>query len=114
MENVSNKVVLSGFAGADVMVKDFGKNGKMARVNLAVNENYRNAKGEDVKTTQWFSLLFWNAKASEAQEMIKKGTRLSIAGRLSNNIYEAKDGTKRYSTDIVVDEIEVVSATTTV
>lgn len=109
MENLNNKVVLTGFAGADVAVKDFGKSGKMARVNLAVNENYRNAKGEEMRKTQWFSLVFWNAKASEAQEQIKKGTRFSIAGRLANNIYEAKDGTKRYSTDIVVDEIEVMA-----
>lgn len=103
MENLNNKVVLSGFVGADADFREFGKKGKMARVNLAVNESYHNANGEEVKKTQWFSLVFWNAKAAEAQLQIKKGTKLSIEGRLNNNIYEAKDGTKRYSTDIIVE-----------
>ena len=109
MENVSNKVSLSGFAGTDVVVKDFGKNKKMARVNLAVNESYRNTMGEEVKKTQWFALVFWNAQANLAEEQIKKGTKLAVEGRLNNNIYEAKDGTKRYTTDIVVEELKVAN-----
>ncbi|ADY53629.1 single-strand binding protein/Primosomal replication protein n [Pseudopedobacter saltans DSM 12145] len=105
MENVINKVILSGFTGTDVNVKDFGKNKRMARVSLAVNESYRTTNGEEVKKTQWFTLIFWNAKATLAEEQIKKGTKLTVEGRLNNNIFEAKDGTKRYTTDIVVDDI---------
>lgn len=105
MENVVNKVVLTGFAGSDVEVKVVAGNQKLARVNLAVNENYRNAVGEEVKKTQWFSLTFWNAKADLAEAQIKKGTHLTIEGRLQTGNYEAKDGTKRYTTDIVVNEV---------
>lgn len=104
MENVSNKVVLSGFAGADTELKMVGNNQKLARVNLAVNEYYKNFAGEEVKNTQWFTLTFWGAKAELAAEQIKKGTRFSIEGRLSNNSYEAKDGSKRYITEIVVND----------
>lgn len=107
MENVVNKVVLSGCAGADAELRIVGGNSKLARVNMAVNESYRNAAGEEVKRTQWFSLTFWNAKADIAELKIKKGTRFTIEGRLQNNNYEAKDGTKRYTTEIVVDEVVV-------
>ena len=110
MENVVNKVTLVGFAGSDVEVKVISGNQKLARVNLAVNEYYRNAAGEEVKKTQWFNLTFWNAKADLAEEQIKKGTRLTIEGRLQTGSYEAKDGTKRYTTDIVVNEM-VIAAT---
>jgi single-strand DNA-binding protein len=107
MESVVNKVVLSGCAGSDAEVKAIGGNQKLARVNMAVNESYRTAAGEEVKKTQWFSLTFWGAKADIAELKIKKGTRFTIEGRLQNNNYEAKDGSKRYTTEIVVDEVAV-------
>ena len=107
MENVVNKVVLSGCAGSDAELKTVGGNSKLARVNMAVNESYKNAAGEEVKKTHWFSLTFWGAKADIAELKIKKGTRFTIEGRLQNNNYEAKDGTKRYTTEIVVDEVVV-------
>lgn len=110
MENVVNKVVLSGFAGSDAEVKSISGTQKLARVNLAVNEYYKNAAGEEVKKTQWFSLTFWNAKADLAELKIKKGSRLTIEGRLQTGSYEAKDGTKRYTTDIVVDEVSIREA----
>jgi single-strand DNA-binding protein len=73
MESAINKVVLSGFAGADAEIKTFG-NQKLARVNLAINESYRNSAGEDIKKVQWFNLTFWNAKADIAEAQVKKGT----------------------------------------
>lgn len=105
MENVTNKVVLSGFAGADAEIKLLSGNQRLARVNLAVNEHYRNAAGEDVKRVQWFTLTFWNAKADIAEAQVKKGTYLHIEGRLQNGSYEAKDGSKRYTTEIVVTDV---------
>lgn len=111
MENVINKVTLSGFTGADLDVREFGKGKKVARVNLAVNEFFRSANGEEVKKTQWFTLVFWNGKATMAEEQIKKGSRLTIEGRLNNNVYEAKDGTRRYSTDVVVEQLISVNKT---
>jgi single-strand DNA-binding protein len=107
MENFVNKVVLSGCAGSDAEVKTVAGNIKLARVNMAVNESYRNAEGEEIKKTQWFSLTFWNAKADIAELKIKKGTRFTIEGRLQNNNYQAKDGTMRYTTEIVVDEVAI-------
>ncbi|RZL15053.1 MAG: single-stranded DNA-binding protein, partial [Pedobacter sp.] len=50
--------------------------------------------------------------ADEAALLIKKGTRLSIEGRLSAQQYEAKDGTKRYTTEIIVNELKVLNQST--
>ncbi|RZK10783.1 MAG: single-stranded DNA-binding protein [Flavobacterium sp.] len=106
MENVVNKVILSGCAGADAEVKNFPDQQKLASVNLAVTEHFKNSLGEDIRKTQWFTLTFWNAKADIAETQIKKGTWFSIEGRLNTNNYEAKDGTKRYANDIVVSDID--------
>ncbi len=110
MENLTNKVVLTGCAGNDVVVKNLSANQKVARVSIAVNEHYKNAAGEEVKKTNWFDLTFWNAKADQAMEQIKKGTLLTIEGKLQSGSYEAKDGTKRYTTDIVVNAMTVKEA----
>ncbi len=107
MGSAINKVVLSGFAGADAEVRVLSVNQRVAKVNLAVHEYYKNALGEEVKKTQWFTLTFWNAKADLATEHIKKGTHLTVEGRLQTGSYEAKDGTKRYTTDIVVTEVAI-------
>ncbi|WP_316736180.1 single-stranded DNA-binding protein [Pedobacter aquatilis] len=107
MENVTNRVTLSGFAGADAEIKKLSEKQKLAKVRLAVNEYYKNGSGEEVKTTQWFNLTFWNAKADFAEKHIIKGTYLSIEGRLVNNFYESKDGSKRYSMEIFVNEIHL-------
>lgn len=111
MESVINKVVLSGCAGSDAEIRILGNNQRLARVSMAVNEHFKNGLGEEVKKTQWFSLTFWNAKADEAVEQLKKGTRFSVEGRLQTNHYEAKDGTKRYTTEIVVSELNLANAT---
>ncbi|WP_316794815.1 single-stranded DNA-binding protein [Pedobacter agri] len=107
MESAINKVVLSGFAGADADFKNLSGNQKVAKVNLAVNEYFKNSLGEEVKKTQWFNLTFWNAKAELALAQIKKGTKITIEGRLQTGSYEAKDGSKRFTTDIVVSDLVV-------
>jgi len=107
MENAINKVVLSGFAGADAELKNLSGNQKLAKVNLAVHEFFKSASGEEVKKTQWFNLTFWNTNADVAFAQIKKGTRITVEGRLQTGSYEAKDGSKRYTTDVVVNELVV-------
>ena len=106
MESAITKVVLSGFAGADAEIKTFGTQ-KLAKVNLAINETYRNSDGEEVKRVQWFNLIFWNAKAELAEAQVKKGTALTIEGRLQTNSYDGADGKKRYAIEIVVGDIVI-------
>ena len=107
MESAINKVVLSGCAGADAEVRNISGNQRLAKVNLAVNEYYKNASGEEVKRTNWFMLTFWNDKADFASAQIKKGTRLTVEGKLLSGSYVAKDGSKKFTTDIVVSEVAI-------
>lgn len=110
MSKSDNKVELTGFAGSDAEFKEVGNNRKLAKVGIAVNENYKNAAGEEVKNTHWFNLIFWGPHADDAQRLIKKGTLFSVEGRLATQQYEGKDGTKRYATEVVCHEIQVVKA----
>lgn len=111
MNNLRNSVRLVGFAGSDLIVTPLDNNRKVARVSVAINEYYKTKTGEESKQTQWFNLAFWNAKADEAVKLIKKGSEIAVEGKLVSQIYTTKDGQKRYTTEIVVHDIQLVVKT---
>jgi single-strand DNA-binding protein len=107
MENVKNSVRLTGFAGSDPVIINFANEKRMARISLAVNEFYKNSAGESINQTQWFNLVFWNKKVDLVEKAVKKGTRFSIEGKLNTQSYTDKKGEQRFTTEIVVNTIEL-------
>ena len=110
MNNVKNSVRLTGFAGTDPVIVDFTNHKRLARVSLAVNESYRNSSGELVTQTQWVNLAFWNKKVELIEGLVKKGTGFSIEGRLTTQTYKDKKGEQRFTTEIVVNTVEMMAA----
>ena len=108
MEKVKNNVRLTGYAGMDPVIVNFAEDKKMARLSLGVHEFYKNSMGEALDQTQWFNLIFWNKKVELIAGIIKKGMALAIEGKLSSQTYTDKNGDQRYTTEIIVNEIEVV------
>lgn len=105
MKNQKNFVQLTGFAGKDAQIIEFsGK--EMARASMAVNDDYKDALNNEVKKTDWFSLVFWNAKVEMAKE-IKTGTNFTVEGKLSTSSYTTKDKEQRTSTEIIVSKITI-------
>lgn len=108
MENVKNSVRLTGLAGSDPVVINFANEKRMARISMAVNEFYKNNLGEPVNQTQWFNLIFWNKKVELVEKAVKKGIRFSIEGKLNTQTYTDKKGELRYTTEIVVNTVELI------
>jgi len=104
MNTLRNSVRLVGNLGMDPEIRAFDNNRKMARLSIAVNESYKNDKGEKVTDTQWHSLVMWGAQAKLAEDYLKKGDEVAVEGRLSSRSYTDKDGNKRYVTEVVVNE----------
>jgi single-strand DNA-binding protein len=107
MENSKNSVRLTGFAGTDPIIVDFAPDKRMARISVAVNEYYKNSSGEAVNHTQWFNLIFWNKKVELVEDLVKKGANISIEGKLSTQSYVDKKGEQRFSTEIIVNALEL-------
>lgn len=107
MEKVKNSVRLSGFAGTDPVIINFANEKRMARLSIAVNEVYKNGAGISINQTQWFSLIFWNKRVDLVHKIVKKGTRLSIEGKLNTQSYTDKAGDLRFMTEVVVNAIEL-------
>ena len=104
MNTLKNSVRLVGNLGMDPEVKSFDNNRKLAKVSIATNETYKNDKGEKVTDTQWHNLILWNSQAKLAEDYLKKGDEIAIEGKLSSRSYIDKDGNKKYTTEVVVNE----------
>jgi single-strand DNA-binding protein len=104
MNTLRNSVRLVGNLGMDPEVKTFDTNKKLARLSIATNDSYKNDKGERITDTQWHNLVFWGVQAKLAEDLLKKGDEVAIEGKISNRSYVDKDGVKRYTNEIVVNE----------
>ncbi len=109
MKAIKNKVQLVGRLGANPEMKTYGENKKLANIRLAVNDRYKNAEGEWMDETQWFSLVAWSKLAVYVEKYLNKGTEVAIEGRLVNKVFTDKNGVKRTSTEIIVNEILLLS-----
>jgi len=108
MYTLKNKVQLIGNLGNAPEVRTTKNGKKMVRFSMATNEVYKNANGEKVKETQWHNLIAWGKVADIAEKYLSKGTEVAIDGKLINNNYIDKDGNKKYSTDVHVNELLLI------
>jgi len=111
MPETKNKVQLIGHLGnkPDIRVTDKGK--KHVRFSIATNELYVNAKGEAVASTYWHNIVAWGKTADKAEQLLDKGSEVSVEGKLVSRSYIDKEGNKRYITEVQINELEVVNST---
>jgi single-strand DNA-binding protein len=98
-----NKVILSGFVGSDPDVKVIKEN-KVANFSMATSETYKNKSGEKVTNTEWHNLEAWKGLAGVIESYVKKGSEITIQGKLKTKSYEI-DGKTKYYTFIEVKEM---------
>ena len=110
MTEFKNKVQLIGNLGnkPDVRVTDKGK--KHVRFSIATNELYMNAKGEAVASTYWHNIVAWGKTADKAEQLLDKGTEVSVEGKLVSRSYIDKEGNKRYITEVEINQLELVNS----
>ena len=105
MNTLRNKVQLIGNLGnnPEIITLESGK--KLAKISIATNETYKNAQGEKVTDTQWHNVVAWNKTAEIIEKYLQKGSEVAVEGKLTSRSYEDKDGTKKYITEIVCNEL---------
>ena len=104
-----NKVILSGRLGADPEVRTAASGTAVAKLRLATNGRQKNADdGSWEKTTEWHDAVAFGKTAEMLDQYAPKGKELVIEGRLQTRSYEDRDGNKRYSTEVIVENVELV------
>lgn len=94
-----------GNLGATPEVKTIADNKKLAKFSVATNESYKNEKGEKITETYWHNIIAWGKLANIVEQYLQKGAEVAIEGKLTNHSYTDKDGTKRYVTEIIANEV---------
>ena len=106
-----NKVMLIGNVGREPEIRYLdGNNGgtKVATFTLATSEKYRDRSGELRENTEWHNIVAWRNSADVAEKFVHKGTQLYIEGRLRTRSYTSQDGSKKYTTEITVDNLQLL------
>ncbi|MBK1674393.1 single-stranded DNA-binding protein [Ectothiorhodospira shaposhnikovii] len=103
-----NKVILIGNLGNDPDVKYMPSGAAVANVSLATAERWKDKQTNDwTERTEWHRLVFFGRLAEIAGEYLRKGSQVYVEGRLQTREWE-KDGIKRYTTEIVVNEMQML------
>lgn len=103
-----NKVILIGFVGADPEVRYLDSGTPVANMRLATSETYTNRNGEKVTQTEWHNVVLWRNLAGIAEKYVRKGTQIYVEGRLRTRSWDDRDGNKRYTTEIVGDNMQLL------
>ena len=105
MNAMKNRVQLIGHVGQEPEVKTFDGGKKVANITIATNDYYINDKGEKIENTEWHRVTAWGKTAEIIEKYVTKGKEIAIDVKLTHRSYDDKDGTKRYVTEVVVNDL---------
>ena len=103
-----NKVILIGNVGKDPEVKHLDNGNVLTKFPLATSETYKNKDNEKVTTTEWHNIILFSRLAEVAEKYVKKGDALYLEGRIRTRSYEDKDGNKKYITEILANNMQML------
>lgn len=103
-----NKIILVGNVGKDPEVRYLENGVAVAKFPLATSENYKNKNGERVSNTEWHNIVAWRGLAEIAEKYVKKGNQLFIEGKLASRSWDDKEGNKRYITEVIVSNMQML------
>lgn len=103
-----NKVNLLGRLTNKPEIRYTGNNIASTKFTLAVNRTYTKEDGS--RETDFISCIAWRKTAELICQYFDKGSQIGISGKIQTGSYDDKDGNKRYTTDIIVEDIDFVDA----
>lgn len=103
-----NKVILVGNLGNDPETKYTQGGMAVTKVSLATTSVRKNREGEQVEETQWHRVTFFGKLGEIAGEYLRKGSQVYVEGSIRYSEHEGNDGVKRYYTDIIADEMQML------
>jgi single-strand DNA-binding protein len=99
-----NKVILIGNLGRDPEVKRLNSGDPVVNLSVATSESWRDkASGERKERTEWHRVVIYNENlAKVAEQYLRKGSKVYLEGQLQTRKYADKEGTEKYSTEVVL------------
>ncbi len=99
-----NKVILIGFLAADPDFATTQSGISRCTLRLAVQRRFANAQGQ--RESDFFNVVCWRQTADFCAKYLSKGRKIAVEGSLQTRSYDAQDGSKRYVTEVIADNVE--------
>ena len=112
--NGVNKVIIIGNLGQDPETRFFPDGGAVTNASIATSEKWKDKQGQPQERTEWHRVSFrdrGNYRLGQiAGEYLKKGSKVYVEGKLQTRKWQDKDGQDRYTTEIVVDQLQMLDS----
>lgn len=102
-----NKVILIGNLTKDPEISTTTTGVSVCRFTLAISRKYANSDGE--RETDFINIVVWRTLADNCHKFLKKGSKVGVVGNIQSRSYDATDGSKRYVTEVIAEEVEFIS-----
>ena len=100
-----NKVILIGNLGADPELRYTSGGTPVADLRLATSRKWTDKGGQQQEDTQWHRVVVWSKQAETCKEYLSKGRQVYVEGRLQTRQWEDRDGNKRWTTEVVAENV---------
>jgi single-strand DNA-binding protein len=105
-----NKVILVGNLGADPEQRTIPSGGIVTNFRLATSEVRKNrSTGQSSEHTEWHRVVLFDRLAELASQYLSKGAQVYIEGKLRTRKWQDQNGTEKYYTEVVADEMQFLS-----
>jgi single-strand DNA-binding protein len=105
-----NKVILVGNLGADPEMRYTPSGTAVANFNIATSEVRKNKEGQKETQTEWHKIVAFGRLAEICGEYLSKGKQVYVEGRIQNRTWEDRDGNKRYTTEIIINTMQMLGS----
>lgn len=103
-----NKVILIGNLGREPEIRYGADGSAITNITVATSETWKDKNGEKQDRVEWHRVVFFNRLAEIAGEYLKKGSLVYVEGRLQTRKWQDKEGSERYTTEVVASEMKML------
>ena len=103
-----NKAILVGRLTKDVELKNTSNQKQFCSFTIAIDRNYKDSNGQ--RHADFINCVAWNQTAVFIQKYFHKGSKIGIVGSIQTRSYDDNEGTKRFVTEVLVNEAEFVES----
>jgi len=105
-----NKVMLIGNLTRDPELRYTPTGAAVCTIGLATNRGWTTESGERKEETEFHRVIAWNKLAELCSQLLAKGRKIYVEGRLRTNTWQTADGTQRSSTEIVIEDMIILDS----
>ncbi len=104
-----NKVLLIGNLGSDPEIRTTTSGQSVCNFNIATSRRWTSKDGQAQEETEWHRIVVWGRQAENCKEFLSKGRQVFIEGRLQTRQWEDQNGGKRYTTEVIAQNVQFLS-----